>query len=344
MATGVTALSNTLIGVEVTAPGTSTDAPTTHWRGTGKVKTRLEKVFPPERIGKIGGTLRSYIPRTGGEATLEGTATFEQLPYIFNAGIYATVGTTDTGSGIIRTWTVQTASTDPVASTDLNTLVVEAGDNIGVRVAHYCFVREYTLTGKQGEGMTVSATLQSRAPTTSASFTAVGDTDFDNVAETILFSKVSMSIDPSTDTIGTTQKTETILDFSFKHTTGWVELPARDGRLDFSNIKHIDDEMTLDVTFEHNSIATAEYTAFTNDTERAVQLKFTGSALASAGTYTYKTFTMNLYGKWLSFGAEGLEEQDGDNVYKGVLKVALSEKAAPNKATFILVSDVVTLP
>jgi hypothetical protein len=83
MATGVTSLEKTLIGVEALA-GATTDVVTTHWRGMGKVKDRQEIVYPPERIGKIGGTLRSYIPRTGGEVTLDGDATYEQLPYIFN--------------------------------------------------------------------------------------------------------------------------------------------------------------------------------------------------------------------------------------------------------------------
>jgi hypothetical protein len=339
--TGVTALEKTLLGVEALA-GATTDVVTTHWRGTGKIKDRREVVRRVQRIGRIGGTLETYTPRTGGEVLLEGEATFEQLPYIFNSGIYLTTPTTDTGSGFVYSWTVQSASSDPIATTDLATLVTEQGDNQQVEISHYCFTREFTLAGKQGEGMTVSATLQGRAPSTSASFTAVGDSDFANPNEIILFSKVAMYIDPSTD-MGVTQKSETILDMSLKHTTGWVELPARDGRTDFSSIKHIDDEIMLDVTFEHNSVATAEKDAWRAETERAVRLEFSGSALTSAGTYTTKILRIDLQGKWLTFGAEGLEEEDGDNVYKGQLFVGWSGTAAA-KASYTIVNELSALP
>ena len=342
---GVTALEKTLIGVEALA-GATTDTPTTHWRGTGKIKDRQEVVNPPERVGKIGGTTRSYIPRTGSEIPLDGDATFEQLAYIFNAGIYTVTPTTDASSGITRAWTVQAASSDPLATTDLSTLVVESGDNNESETARYVFIREYTLAGAQGAGMTIAAVGQGRAPTTNTAFTAVGDTDLENPAETILVSKGYLYIDPSTDTAGTTAKSETLLDFSFKHTTGWVELPARDGRTDFSSIKHIDDEMMLDVTFEHNGVATAEKAAWRAQTERVIRLKFLGSALTTTdagATYDTKALVLDLYGKWQSFGAEGLEEQDGDNVYRGTFKVGYA--AAPaKKAVITLVNEVATLP
>lgn len=342
MTTGVTALEQTLIGVEALA-GSTTDAVTTHWRGMGKIKNRREVVFPPERVGKIGGTTRSYSPKTGSEVTLEGDATFEQMNYIRNAGIYAVTGTTDAGSSIARSWSVQYSSTDLLATTDLNTLVVESGDNVGLRVVRFGFVKEYTVSGKQGEGLQVSATLGARAPSTSASFTTVGDTDFDNPAETILMSMGSLYIDDTTGTIGATAASETILEFSLKHTTGWVELPARDGRLDFSNIKHIDDEIMLDVTFEHNSVAEAEHTAYENQTERAIRLSFTGNALSTTDTYSTKLERYDLYGKWASFGAEGLEEADGDNIYRGTLRCSFSSTA--NKKFDILnVTEVATLP
>lgn len=341
---GVTALEKTLIGVELLA-GATTDTPTTHWRGTAKVKDRLEVVFPPERVGKIGGTTRSYIPRTGSEIQLDGVATYEQLCYIFNAGIYNATATTDASSGLSRVWTVQHSSSDALATTDLATLVVESGDNNEYELARYVFIREFTLAGGQGAAMTVAAVGQGRAPSTSAG-TAVGDTDFDNAAETILFSKVAMYIDDSTGTIGTTQKSETILDMSLKHTTGWVELPARDGRLDFSSIKHIDDEIMLDITFEHNSVASAEKAAWRAQTARAIRLQWTGNALSTTdagATFDTKALRIDLYGKWQTFGAEGLEEQDGDNVYRGTFRCAF-DSGAQKKAIYTLCNETATLP
>lgn len=344
MATGVNALEQTLIGQETT-PGTGV-ATTTHWRGVGKSKNRLEQVFPPERVGKIGGTTRSYIPKTGGEVTLEGDATFQQLPYIKNAGIYTTVPTTDASSAFIWTWNVQYNSSDPLASTDITTLTIETGDNINVDKHTYCFVREYTESGKMGEGLQVSATLQSRAPSTASSFSAVGDTDLTPDPQVILASMVTLSIDDATGTAGATTVTETYLAHTLKHTTGWVATEARDGRLDFSSIKHIDDEIMLDLTFEHSSFAETEKAAWVSGTERVIRLHFAGSALTTTNAgATYDTFAyrMTLYGKWVTFGAEGLEEQNGDNIYKGTFRCAFSS-AAGAKATFVIANETQTLP
>jgi hypothetical protein len=342
MATGITALSKTLIGVEA-SPGGTTDTPTTHWRGEGKIKDRRETVFAPERVGILGGTTRTYVPRTGSEVTLEGDAKFSQLAYVFNAGVKAVDPTTDSSSAKIRTWTVQWSSTDLYASTDLDTLVVENGDNTEVQVARFVFFKEFSLSGAQGEAVQVSALGEGRAPSTSASFTTVGTTDLSNDSETILVSKGYLYIDASSGTIGTTAKSETLLSFNLKHTTGWVALPAKDGRLDFSTVKHIDDEITLDVTFEHNSVATAEKDAWKNQTERAIRLKFTGAALSSTDTYDSKTAIIDLWGKWQTFGAEGLEEQDGDNIYRGTFKAGYSATAG-NKARYILVTEQSALP
>lgn len=340
--TGITTLSNTQIGAEATA-GTGT--PTTHWRGVGTLKDRREVVFPPQRVGKIGGTTRSYTPKTGAEVVLEDEATFEYLPYILNAGIYNSTGTTDASSGITRTWNVQAASTDPIATTDLSTLAIENGDNIQAEIANFCFVREFTLSGAQGEAVHISAILDGRAPATTT-FTAVGDTDFNNPFETILVSMGKLYIDSSSDAAGTTQKTLTLIDFSLKHVTGWVKLAAKDGRTDFSDIKHIDDDILLDITFEHNSVAVAEKAAWRAETERLIRLRFDGSALSTtdgAAPYDTKELIIDMYGKWKTFGAEGLEEQEGDNIYKGQFRVS-SAQLATGKMTYTIVNELTALP
>ncbi len=344
MATGISGLEKTLIGVEALA-GATTDVVTTHWRGMGKIKDRQEVVYPPEKVGILGGTTRSYIPRTGGEPSLEGDATFEQLPYVFNAAIYLTAPTTDASAAQIRTWSVQSRSTDLVATTDLGTLVIESGDNIQAEAARFCFVRTLNITGTQGEAVQLTATLQSRAPATT-SFTAIASTDLQNAVETILFSKSYLYLDPSSDTIGTTQASETLMDMTLNFTTGWVAIDAKDGRTDFSNIKRVDDELTLDVSFEHNGIAVAEKAAWRNQSERALRLKFLGSALSTtdAGApYDTKAFVIDLYGKWSSFGAEGLEETNGDNLYRGTFRVGYSA-IADAKASFVVVNEAATLP
>lgn len=342
MAEGISALSKTQIGVEALA-GSSTDVPTTIWAGTGVGKDNLTQVFPTQKVGKLGGTLRSYISATGGGVTLEDDATYEQLGYIFQAGIYLATPTTDASSAKIWTWTVQASDSDPIATTDLGTLVIEPGDNIQAERHRFCYVTDFTLSAKGGEALHILANLESRAPEL-ATFTA--GLTVPTPLEAILYSLGSLYIDDSTGTIGSTVKSNTILDMSLKHTTGWRSVKAKDNRLDFSFIKRTDDEIMLDVTFEHNSIALAEKAAWRAGTERALRLTFLGTALSTtdAGApYDTKALVIDLYGKWDTFGAAGLEEQDGNNVYKGTLRVKWSALASA-KASYTIVNELATLP
>jgi len=341
MAEGISALGKTQIAIEALA-GSSTDIPTTIWVGSGVGKDNLKQVFPKQKIGILGGSTHSYISETGGEVMLEGDATFEQLPYIFQAGVKQVSPTTDASSADIWTWAVQQGSSDPISTTDLGTLVIETGDNIQAEIAHYGFVRDMTLSGAAGEALQVTATVQTRAPAVTT-FTASLSVP---TVESILFSLGSLYIDDTTGTIGTTVVSNTLLDASLKMNTGWRAKKSKDDRLDFSFIKRADDEITLDITFEHNSIAVAEKAAWRAGTERALRLTFLGTALTTTdagATYDKKALVINLYGKWDSFGAAGLEESDGNNVYKGTFRARYSPTATA-KASFVVVNQLATLP
>jgi len=302
----------------------------------------LRVVFPKQKIGRIGGTTRAYIPETGGNVLLEDDATFETLPYIFQAGIKTVSPTTDASSAKIWTWAVQSGDSDPIATTDLSTLVIEDGDNIQAEVARFGFVKAFTLSGEAGAALKISANVQTRAPAT-GTFTSGLTVP---TVETILFSLGSLYIDPTTDAIGTTVKSTTILDMNLKVKTGWMGKKSKDNRLDFSFIKRADDEILLDVTFEHNSVAVAEKAAWRAKTERALRLTFLGSALTTTdagATYDTKALVCDLYGIWETFGAAGLEEVDGNNVYKGTLRARWSPSASA-KASFVIVNELATLP
>ena len=336
---GISALQKIQIGVE-TAAGLASDPTTTVFVGNpGMLKDNLKLVFPDEKVGILTKTTRSYIPVTGGEITLSGETNFEQLPYILNSGLYRVAKTTDTnpGTGNIRTWNMQCVSSDPVNTTDLDTLSIQGGDDVEVEQAHFGFIDSFTLAGSQGNALTCSAHVITRAIST--------DTGFDSVSiptvETILFSASYLYIDPSTDAPGTTAKSETMLDVNLVVTTGWKTIAAKDNRTDFSNIKNTGGSAKLDITFEHNASSIAEKTAWRAQTERVLRLKFVGSALTAAGAYTYKTFIVDLYGKWESF--EALGDQDGDTICKGTFDAKYA--TGPGKmGTFVIVNNLASLP
>ena len=337
MTNGIKALRKIQIGQEASFGGT-TDPASTIWRGSGVLQDNRETVFPAEDVGLLGQTLRSYVAMTGGEISLEGDATFEQLGYIFNAGIYKANPTTDTGTGYIRNWTVQLTSSDAIESSDIQSLVIEGGDNNEVEIMRAGFVTEFSLTGAAGEAMQVSATVQGREIAGGQSYTS--GLSIPSV-ESILFSKGKLYIDDSSDTIGTTLVSQTLLGAEFSMTTGWQAVMAADGRLDFSFIKRVGDEISCQFTYEHNGTATAEKASWRNQEERAIRLIFQGSALTSAGAYTYKTLIIDMYGKYESFDTLG--EQDGNDTVTATFKVAYSA-IANNKCAITLVNELATLP
>lgn len=335
---GITALKRIQIGT-MSALGGTTDPASTYWRGTGSIDDLTEVQFPDEHVGVIGGVNRMYIAKTGGEIELEADATFEQLPYIFNAGIHTVSAPTSdaTGSGLLWTYNYQFTDTDPLASSDLSYLVIEGGDNQQAEIMRSGFVREFTISGEQGAALMVTATVEGQAVSTTT-FTASLSVP---TVETILMSKGKLYIDPSSDTIGTTQKSNTLLSMELTSTTGWVAIPTGDGNLYFSSVKRVGDETELQITFEHDATSVAEKAAWLAGTERALRLIWTGSALGTPGTHSTKKLTIDLYGKWSDF--EPIDDQDGNSVVTGTFRVGYSTVAA-KKAVFSVVNELTSLP
>jgi hypothetical protein len=332
---GIKALRRIQLGKETTA-GTNAVA-TAIWRGMGMGQDTRETTFVEEDIGLLGDALRTYVAKTGGEVTFEGIASFEQLGYFFQSGFYATSPTTDAGSAKIWTWNIQDASTDPIATTDLQTFTVEFGDNQQAEYMNYCFTREFTLSGTVGEALAVSATMEGRT---------VATTDFTSgisipTVESILFTNGKLYIDDSTGTMGATQVSQTLFAVDLNCMTGWRGYPAADGRTDFSFVKRTKEEITVSITFEHNATAVAEKLAWRNQAERAIRLEFDGTALSTTDTYSTKALIVDLYGKWESFDA--LTDQDGNDQVTGLFRVGYSS-AGGGKGSFVIVNELAALP
>jgi hypothetical protein len=335
---GARAFRRIQMGAESTA-GTSVPA-TAIWRGTGSGKDNRETTFVEEDVGRLGGALRTYVAKTGGEITFDGVASFEQLGYFFQSGFYATTPTTDTSSAKIWAWDVQDASTDPTQTTDLQTYTVEFGDNQQAEYMAYCFTREFGITGTVGEALQVSATMEGRT---------VATTDFTSgisipAVESILFTNGTLYINATSDTAGTTLVSQTLFGMDLSVTTGWKGYPAADGRTDFSFVKRVGEEITCQLTFEHNSTAVTEKAAWRNQTERVIRVKFTGNALSSTdagATYDTKALIVDMVGKWESFDA--LSDQDGNDQVTGTFRVGYSETYG-GKGGIILVNELAALP
>lgn len=331
---GISALGKIQIGKEAEA-GTAVAA-TTIWRGLGRIKNDGKPVFPKESVGIIGGTDRSYIPKLGASLSLEETeATFEQLPYLLEAGIKLETPAQDgAGTGYVYEYAVSTTAVNTI-----RTLTVEGGDNIQAEEMEYAFVKSFELSGVAGEAVMMSAELVGRQVTPT---TFTGALSIPTVEE-ILTSKGKVYIDDADGTLADTQITESILSFSFKVNTGLVAKMTADGTLYFTFIKPSGEamEILLDLTFEHDTQSVAEKAAWQSETAKQIRLIFEGSALGTGATYDYKTLIIDLAGKWDDFPP--LEEEEGNNVYTGTFRARYNADAALF-CELVVVNELASLP
>jgi hypothetical protein len=335
MANGIKALRQIQICREDTQGTATTDFYI--WRGIGTLEDARESVWPEEDIGIFGGTDRQYFPKLA--ATLEMDeveATFEQLPHILDAGIKYAAPTTDTGSGYIRLW--EEPVTDAVESTDLMTYSMKCGDNNEVEKFSFGFVTEFSLSGSAGEAWMVKSTWTGREASTDGDGFDSGATLQD--VEEALFSKTKLYLDATSDTIGTTLVSNTLIGATLEVTTGWTAVHTGSGRLDLSFVKQVKPEIKLDVTFEHNNTASLEKYYWRNGTARQIRLLCEGSALSDDGAYTYKTLQIDLAGKWDTF--DKIDEQDGNDVVTGHF-IARYNSTADLLAAFTIVNEVADL-
>ena len=330
---GIRKLRKLQIGLEAsTDQGTEVDA-TTYLRLNGTIEDARETNHPDEDVGYLWGTDRSYNAKEQAILTTAGEATFEQLPYILNAGVKGVAPTTDTGTGTgyIYTYAFPQTDTDTIYS-----YTIEGGDNQGAEVVTFGFVPEFTLSGEIGQSWMVDATWNGRTVTAST-YTAGLSLP---AVEEILFTKTKLYIDNDSDTIGTTQITSTLINANLAVSL-WRPVWTADGQLYFTFVKVSQPEATLTMTFEHNSSAITEKGLWRLNTNRLIRLKVEGSALTAAGTYTYKTMIIDLagsYSKW-----DKIDEIDGNDVISCTFEVGRNATYG-SSGSITIVNELSALP
>jgi len=331
---GSRALRKIQMGAETTA-GTPV-ASTFIWRGTaGTIHDIQEVVFPAEDVGYLGGTTRSYIARYWTELSMPDTeATFEQLPYILEAGVEAESGTVD-GSGSDYIWEYDASTTSQNTTT---TYTIEGGDDQQAEEFDYAFVKSFTLSGSGMGALMMSAEWMGRQ-TSNTTFTAALTPD---TVEEILVNNATLYIDNSGGTIGSTAVSNTLFAFTLNWNTGLQEYWAVDGSKDFSLTKFTTDEIVLTMTYEHNASAVTEKANYRSGAVRLIRLKCEGSAVNTAGTsYSNKTLLIDLAGVYEDWSA--LQDNDGNDVVNATLRCRYST-ADSLKAKITVVNELSALP
>jgi len=335
MANGIEALRRIQIGAEATQ-GTAATC-TTFLRGQGVPSDDTEHIFPNENIGIVPGTDRSYVAQEVGSLAYTAPLTFEQL-HPFQAALHTTAASVD-GAGSGQIWEYILPTTSVFSASDLTTYTLRAGDNASAEEMPFCFVPEFTIEGAYSQALMLTASWRG-ASWTSSTFDALSASDLQDVEE-ILFNKGKLYIDDATSTIGSTQVSNTLLSMSLKVTTGWRAQPTADGSLAFSLLKQVSPLAELTLVYEHNASAVIEKAAWRASTPRQVRLTFQGSALTSAGTYTYKTFQIDAVGRYASFAA--LSSDAGNDTISCTFRIRYNATAA-KYLQLLFVNEIAVLP
>jgi hypothetical protein len=326
------------IGQEATA-GTAVAA-TAIWLGTGLPEDKRTLVFRNDDVGYASGVDQTYTPQLLAALPFEETnATFEQLPYIFAAGIKGVVEGIADGVGTGKIYAYPLPTTAPNTNV-LKTFTLEGGDEQQCEEIEYGFVPDFKITGQPGAALRVSSSWQGRQ-STPVSFTALS---LPSVAETIKFLTGKLYIDDVPGTIGTTLKSGTFIGLDISVNTGWYADFSANGDLFFYQVLHSGEKMevTANITFEHDAIATAEKAKWRAEASRLVRLEWSGSTLATPGTsFTKKTFRTDLAGKWERF--EKIGERNGNDIISGMFR-ARYNSTADLFSVFTVVNSLATLP
>lgn len=330
---GIKALRKLQVGHEATA-GTEVDA-TTMLIGTGTIEDAREVVFRQADVGAYSGTGETRTAKYAGKLDFEFEATFEQMPIALSAAVdHITTGIAD-GGGSGYVYTYEFANTAPKAS--IGTWSIEGGDNEDVDLMTYSYVPSFSLAGTGGEP--IKATINWQGAKVAQSTYTTGITV--PTTEVILFSRGVLAIDDSGEVAGATPVSHTFLGMDFKADTGWREVWTADGLADptFSFLKQVEPNITLDITFEHETNSVTEKQNWRAETWRKLQLKFEGSALTAGTSYSKKTLILNLMGKWIKF--DKLDEQDGNDIIHGQFQVKYSDAAGDDLSCTIIVVNAV---
>jgi len=249
--------------------------------------------------------------------------TFEQLPYVLSAGVKNVVSGSADGSGSGKIYTY------PFSTSTLNTLTswtLEAGNNQQAWEAAYGVVTGFEISGSGGgdsDAVQLSAEWVARewstTTYTSLSLAAV---------EEAVFPKAKLYIDAIGGTMGSTQKTATLVDFSLRVDTGVRAMFTGDGNLYFTDaLLRARPEVICEIGMLYNDTTIAEITNWLAGTSRQIEIKLEGSTLNTAGTaYSKKTVRIQLPGSWETFS--GLDEVEGGDKVTGTFRAGYNTTSA----------------
>ena len=336
---GATVLRKIQIGAETTA-GTLVSATTVmSWPYGATLNDERTIVNVEEASGQAVPFAHSYQPAAIQTVEVpDQPATFEQCCYWFEAGLekITTAGVDTGGTGKIRAYDYANA-----AAPTIRTYTIEGSSGQATRAMTYGFVETFTISGASDEAIMMSGTWRGRY---NADITATTAQIIPAINERMLFNKATFYLDAAAGTIGTTQKTNLLLGFSFDVPTGFKPVTTADGSNQFSLASWQPDEGPASVTGElivrHNADGETLYDAAVAGTVKLIRIQSLGSALTIAGSsHTYKTARIDAAIEFTE--VPSLDSQDSYDTY--TLPFRVVDDSGQDHLTITVVNELATL-
>lgn len=279
MAAGLYPLRLAQIGLESTA-GTAVAA-TAKLVGdityTPEIEREFEEFPRGVRAPVTGG---GFALQHGSMFEYDGNLTFEEAVYIGLLGLQNDAAPTGTGPYV---WTMQPVLTGAttVKTATIEFVVDDGSTKHHEREAAYCFMTEFEISASASEATKCKWTLEGRADGTSTVTTSLAPLTGRTVVPANLW---TIYIDAAGGTLGSTQKTQTLREFSLKVNTGLTRDFTLDARttLDHTGINSGMITGDFELTMEHNANAATEIAAWRSGGVRLVRLK-ADNGVASTG-------------------------------------------------------------
>jgi len=325
---GVIPLSKIQIGRE-SAIGTAVDC-TEKFRIEGAFLQDGREIVPvAENVGLLVDTDRVVTPSLAAMLSIpENNATFEQIAHILEMGVKTVSPAADgVGSGYVYTYDLPTT-----AQLTPKTYTIEGGDDQQAMVVEAVFAEEFTISGKAREALKFSAGLFGRQAANDSFTAGAVLTD----VEEMLFQNCKIYLNDASSGFGATLLSNYLLGFTLNVRTGYVARFTANGNLYYAYIKQVKPEYTLDLTVEHDTNAEAEITKGRARTARLIRILCEGTALASAGSYSKKSFIIDLAGKYSAIPA--IEDEDGSSIMNFSLRGGYNSTVS-TMGKFIVVNE-----
>jgi len=286
--------------VPETVAGTKIDAATA--RLLGKLTAPISAPIlhkPEDEIGSLAANTRAVVVGEDANLSFEGDCTFEQLIYLLEMGILANGSPTGEGPYVWEYKHDLTAQSTPKSFT------FQYGDDEAQYDVAYVVAKSLQISGKMNAPMTMKAEMFGRNLEATVWNPVVGALASQTV-ETMLGNKMRLYIDAAGGTIGSTEKSATIISMDWKLDTGYLPKMRGSANNFFTALGQKKPQLTVDIRAEFNSDMEAEAAIARAGTRRLFRL-----AVAGAGT---SALQLDWSGVYDVFGP--LENEEGIDVVK----------------------------